>query len=248
MKTDRAAPCNKAVLRRSVPSSRLSSLPVFPAHLSKRPLFFRRRAILQLFSLLATLPGHRAAPGSHPNTPSCCNIRLYDRPRASPSLSANQRPAVLLRRSDFGEFCIVSHETSAFSMFSTCLILLCFCPILVAFLRDFGRKYWFCLFFSLTTDLRLLSSRGSGDAIRDKPEQHSTRNRPTRDPGRRAENARGGRRHGGIAGARPSGIKTGMGGDCQFDLRREWEAVLCAAVQRRNARRTGGVRVCSWRG
>ena len=124
-----------------VPSSHLSSLPVFPAHLSKSPLFFRRRAFLQMFSLLATpCRGHRATPGAHPNAPSCRNTRLYGRPRASPFLSANQRPVVFLRRFDFGEFCIVSHETSAFSMFSTCLILLCFCPILIAFWRDLERK------------------------------------------------------------------------------------------------------------
>ena len=86
------------------------------------------------------LPGHRAAPSTHPNAPSCRNARLYGRPRASPFLSANQPPTVLLRRFDFGEFCIVSHETSAFSMFSTCLILLCFCPILIAFWRDLERK------------------------------------------------------------------------------------------------------------
>lgn len=38
------------------------------------------------------LPGHRAAPGAYPNAPSCRNTRLYGRTRASPSLSANQRP------------------------------------------------------------------------------------------------------------------------------------------------------------
>ena len=37
-----------------VPLSRRSSLPVFPARLSKPPFFFRRRAFLQMFSLLAT--------------------------------------------------------------------------------------------------------------------------------------------------------------------------------------------------
>ena len=38
------------------------------------------------------LPGHRAAPGAHPNAPSCRNTHLYGCPRASPFLSANQRP------------------------------------------------------------------------------------------------------------------------------------------------------------
>lgn len=58
-------------------------------------------------------------------------------------LEREPTPTVLLRRFDFGEFCIVSHETSAFSMFSTCLILLCFCPILIAFWRDLERKTQF---------------------------------------------------------------------------------------------------------
>ena len=105
-----------------------------------RPYSSAGEPSFRCFPCSPPLPGHRAAPDALPNALSCCNIRFYDRPRASPSLSANQSPAVLLRRSDFGEFCIVSHETSAFSMFSTCLILLCFCPILIAFWRDLERK------------------------------------------------------------------------------------------------------------
>ncbi len=96
-----------------------------------------------VFLVRHPLPGHRDAPGAHLNAPSCRNTRLYGRPGASLFLSANRRPTVLLRRFDFGEFCIVSHETSAFSMFSTCLILLCFCPILIAFWRDLERKTLF---------------------------------------------------------------------------------------------------------
>ena len=140
MKTDRAAPCNKAVLRMFVPSSRALPSRFFLHASQNRPCSSAEKPFFSCFPCSPPLPGHRAAPDALPNALSCCNIRLYDRPRASPSLSANQSPAVLLRRFDFGEFCIVSHETSAFSMFSTCLILPCLCPILVAYLRDFGRK------------------------------------------------------------------------------------------------------------
>ena len=134
-----------------VPSSRRSSLPASPTHLSKSPLFFRRRAFLQMFSLLATpcrgtepLRAHAQTlllAATHAsartgalffcrNTPAR-NRAFCKRKQAHPVLSCC--PA-------FGEFCIVSHETSAFSMFSTCLILLCFCPILIAFWRDLERK------------------------------------------------------------------------------------------------------------
>ena len=123
-----------------VPSSRRSSLPVFPARLSKPPLFFRRRAFLQMFSLLAT-PCRGTEPlRAHTQTLLLAATHAFAAPENLAFLEREPTPAVLLRRFDFGEFCIVSHETSAFSMFSTCLILLCFCPILIAFWRDLERK------------------------------------------------------------------------------------------------------------
>ena len=141
MKTDRTAPLQQSDLAHVCAVFSPLFSPGFSCTPLKTALILPPESLpSDVFLARHPLPGHRAAPGSHPNTPSCCNIRLYDRPRASPSLSANQSPAVLLRRSDFGEFCIVSHETSAFSMFSTCLILLCFCPILIAFWRDLERK------------------------------------------------------------------------------------------------------------
>ena len=45
-----------------------------------------------IFHARHPLPEHGAAPDARPNATSCCNIRLYDRPRALHSLSANQRP------------------------------------------------------------------------------------------------------------------------------------------------------------
>ena len=141
MKTDRTAPLQQSDLAHVCAVFSPLFSPGFSCTPLKTALILPPESLpSDVFLARHPLPGHRAAPGSHPNTPSCCNIRLYDRPRASPSLSANQRPAVLLRRSDFGEFCIVSHETSAFSMFSTCLFLLCFCPILIALWRDLERK------------------------------------------------------------------------------------------------------------
>ena len=141
MKTDRTAPCNKAVLRMLVPSSRALPSRFFSYTPLKTALVLPPGSLSSdVFLARHPLPGHRAAPDARPNAPSCRNIRLYGRPRALHSLSASRRPAVLLRRSDFGEFCIVSHETSAFSMFSTCPILPCLCPSLVAFLRDLARK------------------------------------------------------------------------------------------------------------
>ena len=57
------------------------ALILSPGHLPSNVFFAHR-----------PLPGHRAAPGAPPNAPSCRNTRLYGRPRASPFLSANQRP------------------------------------------------------------------------------------------------------------------------------------------------------------
>lgn len=85
------------------------------------------------------LLGHRAAPGALTNTFFVAK-HAFTAAREPRLFERESTPAVLLRRFDFGEFCIVSHETSAFSMFSTCLILLCFCPILIAFWRDLERK------------------------------------------------------------------------------------------------------------
>ena len=123
-----------------VPFCHLSSLPVSPARLSKPPLFFRGRAFLQMFSLLTAPAGARRCSRhahKHLFLPQHTPLRP---PESLAFLEREPTPTVLLRRFDFGEFCIVSHETSAFSMFSTCLILLCFCPILIAFWRDLERK------------------------------------------------------------------------------------------------------------
>ena len=123
-----------------VPFSHLSSLSGFPAHLSKPPLFFRRRAFLQMFSLLAT-PCRGTEPlRAHAQTLLLAATHALRPPESLAFLERETTSTVLLRRFDFGEFCIVSHETSAFSMFSTCLILLCFCPILIAFWCDLERK------------------------------------------------------------------------------------------------------------
>lgn len=92
MKTDHAAPCNKAVLRMFVPSSLRSSLPVFLHASQNRPYSSAGEPSFRFFLARHPLPGHRAAPGAHPNAPSCRNTRLYGRPRASPFLSASQRP------------------------------------------------------------------------------------------------------------------------------------------------------------
>ena len=130
-----------------VPSSRRSSLPVFPARLSKPPLSFRRDIFLRMFSLLTAPAGaRRCSRHAHKHL----FLPQHTPLRPSESLAFLEReptPPVLLRRFYFGEFCIVSHETSAFSMFSTCLILLCFCPILIAFWRDLERKtrFFACL-------------------------------------------------------------------------------------------------------
>lgn len=141
MKTDRAAPLQQGGLAHVCAAFSPLFSPGFSCTPLKTALVLPPKSHSSVV-FLARHPcrGHRAAPDSHPNALSCCNTRLYGRPRALHSLSANRRPAALLRRSDFGEFCIVSHETSAFSMFSTCPILPCFCPILIAFWRDLGRK------------------------------------------------------------------------------------------------------------
>ena len=123
-----------------MPSSRRSSLPVFPARPSKLPLFFRRRAFLQMFSLLATPCRAQSRSGRAPKRSFLPQHTPLRPPESLAFLEREPTPIVLLRRFDFGEFCIVSHETSAFSLFSTCLILLCFCPILIAFWRDLERK------------------------------------------------------------------------------------------------------------
>ena len=141
IKTDRAAPLQQCDLAHVCAVFSPLFSPGFSCTPLKAALILPPESLpSDVFLARHPLPGHRAAPGAHPNAPSCRNTRLYGRPRTSPFLSANRRPAVLLRRFDFGEFCIVSHETSAFSMFSTCLILLCFCPILIAFWRDLERK------------------------------------------------------------------------------------------------------------
>ena len=137
----------------------LASADRAPPHRS----FSRPATFACAWSLLAPPPKHHSLPQQARRSRAFCK-----RKRAHPVLSC---------RSVFGEFCIVSHETSAFSMFSTYPILLFFCPILVAFLRDFGRKHRFCLFFSLATDLRLSSSRGSGNAGHDR----SRKTRPATD-------------------------------------------------------------------
>ena len=105
-----------------------------------RPYSSTGEPSFRCFPCSPPLAGAQSHSGRTPKRSFLPQTHLYGRPRTSPSLSANQSPAVLLRRFDFGEFCIVSHETSAFSMFSTCLILLCFCPILIAFWRDLERK------------------------------------------------------------------------------------------------------------
>ena len=93
MKTDRAAPLQQGGLARVC----AVFSPLFSPGFSYAPL--KIALILPPESLSSDvflarhpLPGHRAAPGAHPNAPSCRSTRLYGRPRASPFLSANKRP------------------------------------------------------------------------------------------------------------------------------------------------------------
>ena len=141
MKTDRAAPRKQGYLAHV----RTVFSPLFSPGFSCTPL--KTALILPPESLSSNvflarhpLPGHRAAPGRAPKRSFLPQHTPLRPPESLAFLEREPTPAVLLRRFDFGEFCIVSHETSAFSMFSTCLILLCFCPILIAFWRDLERK------------------------------------------------------------------------------------------------------------
>ena len=140
MKTDRAAPLQQGDLAHVCAVFSPLFSPGFSCAPLKSPLFFRRRAFLQMFSLLATPCRAQSRSGRTPKRSFLPQHTLLRPPESLALLEREPTPTVLLRRFDFGEFCIVSHETSAFSMFSTCLILLCFCPILIAFWRDLGRK------------------------------------------------------------------------------------------------------------
>ena len=122
------------------PSSRRSSLPVFPARLSNRPYSSAGEPSFRCFPCSPPLAGAQSRSGRTPKRPFLPQYTPLRPPENLALLEREPTPTVLLRRFDFGEFCIVSHETSAFSMFSTCLILLCFCPILIAFWRDLERK------------------------------------------------------------------------------------------------------------
>ena len=73
--------------------------------------------------------------------------------------------------------------------------------------------------------------RSSGDANRDKPGQHPTHNKPTRNPGRQAKKRAGWEKAWGAARARLSGKKAGMGGDlrfgCKTRMRGGFYVLLC---------------------
>ena len=93
MKIGRAAPCKQGVLARVCAAFSLLFSPVFSCTPLKTALILPPVNLPSDFFLARhPLPGHRVAPGAHPNAPSCRNTRLYGRPRASPFLSANKRP------------------------------------------------------------------------------------------------------------------------------------------------------------
>lgn len=140
MQTDRAAPCNKAVLRMFVPSSRALPSRFFLHASQNRPCSPARESSFRCFPCSPPLAGAQSRSGLTPKRSFLPQHTPLRPPENLALLEREPTPTVLLRRFDFGEFCIVSHETSAFSMFSTCLILLCFCPILIAFWRDLERK------------------------------------------------------------------------------------------------------------
>ena len=197
MKTDRAAPLQQGCLAHVCAAFSPSSLPVFFLHASQnRPCPSAGEPSFRCFPCPSPLPGYGAAPDACPTAFSCRNIRLCDRPRASPSLSVNRRPAAFFAAPLSADFALFHMK----HRLSLCFRHARFCRV---FARSSSRIYAissenpdFCLPSPLTTDLRLSSSRGSGGTSHDKPRRRSTRNRPARKPGRRAENARGGRRYG----------------------------------------------------
>ena len=226
-----------------VPFSHLSSLPVFPARLSKSPLFFRRDIFLRMFSLLTASAGAQSRSGRTPKRSFLPQHTPLRPPENLAFLEREPTPTVLLRRFDFGEFCIVSHETSAFSMFSTCLILLCFCPILIAFWRDLERKTRFLPAFPshdrsptfVLARRRLRKPLQAGAALA--PQQTDAQPRKTSKKTRGAGEGMGSSlraavRHKNRHGRRPP--------VWMQDEDERW--FLCAAVPWRYAGRRGGVR------
>ena len=198
-----------------------------------------------MFSLLSA-PCRGTEPlRAHTQTLFLAAIHAFTAAREPRLFEREPTPTVLLRRFDFGEFCIVSHETSAFSMFSTCLILLCFCPILIAFWRDLERKTRFLPAFPShdRSPTFVLARRR-----RRKPRQAGATLAPqqtdAQPPEDKQKKRAGGRRNGRTAGARPPGIKTSAGRRHPIRTQDEDERwFLCAAVPWRYAgRRRGGVR------
>ena len=112
----------------------------FPHASQNRPYSSAGEPSFRCFPCSPPLAGAQSRSGRTPKRSFLPQHTPLRPPESLALLEREPTPTVLLRRSDFGEFCIVSHETSAFSMFSTCLILLCLCPSLVAFLRDLERK------------------------------------------------------------------------------------------------------------
>ena len=141
MKTDRAAPLQQGDLAHvcavfsplfspGFSCAPLKTALILPPESHPSDVFLARHPLAGAQSRSGRTPKRSFLPQHTPLRP----------PESLAFLEREPTPAALLRRFDFGEFCIVSHETSAFSMFSTCLILLCFCPILIAFWRDLERK------------------------------------------------------------------------------------------------------------
>ena len=107
--------------------------PVFFLHASQnRPCSPAGESFFRCFPCSPPLAGAQSRSGRTPKRPFLPQHTPLRPPESLAFLEREQTPTVLLRRFDFGEFCIVSHETSAFSMFSTCLILLCY-PIFACF-------------------------------------------------------------------------------------------------------------------
>ena len=93
MKIGRAAPREQGGLARVCAVFSPLFSPGFSCTPLKTALILPPESLpLDVFLARHPLPGHRAAPNTLTHTFSCRNMRLYDRPRTSPFLSANQCP------------------------------------------------------------------------------------------------------------------------------------------------------------
>ena len=152
-------------------------------------------------------------------------------PESLAFLEREPTPRRLFRRPAFGGFCIVSHETSAFSVFSTCPILPCFCQVIIAYLRDFERKPRFLSAFPSHDRSPTVvfarqwwhEPRQTEEAL--DPQQTGAQTRKTR------RECAGWEKVWRTARARPSGIKTSIGRrlsiSCKTRMKGSFYALLC---------------------